>query len=99
MMSKRRYEGSHPGPDEPVHPSTQQNPMGIFHPPTEPGFIEKWGPISLYRLISDPKFGYVIEIRTDAGKSLIIRSSPKGRRLTVEPQDTQDLLVGVDDEP
>jgi len=31
-MAKRRYEGSHPGPDEPVRPSTQQNPMGIFHP-------------------------------------------------------------------
>jgi len=58
----------------------------------EPGFIEKWGPISLYRLIADPKIGHVIEVRTDAGQSLIIRSSPKGRKLTVEPQPRQDRL-------
>lgn len=45
----------------------------------------RWGPLMVTRLISDEKFGYVLEIRTEH-KTLEVRVSPKGRRIEAWPE-------------
>ena len=48
-----------------------------------------WGPLVVQREISDPKLGYILRVRT-AHKALEIRTSPRGRVLTVTERDLYD---------
>jgi hypothetical protein len=50
---------------------------------TETKYGFRWGPMRVYRYISDARFGYVIKVYTDH-KAVEIRVSPKGRMLVVE---------------
>jgi hypothetical protein len=44
---------------------------------TQYGF--SWGPLTVTRQISDPKFGVQVELLTSAGSAIEIRVTPSGR--------------------
>ena len=45
----------------------------------------RWGPLVVQRCCHDEKrLGYMLTIRTDKGREVEIRVSPKGDRITVE---------------
>lgn len=48
---------------------------------TETRYGFQWGPIEVERAISDPKYGYVLTIRTPH-QVLDVQVSPTGRKLT-----------------
>lgn len=49
---------------------------------TETKYGFRWGPLTVERLISDPKFGVLIEVSTPMQR-MEIRSSPQGSKLEV----------------
>ena len=53
---------------------------------TQTGF--EWGPLTVTRLISDDRFGYVLEVKA-GGKSVEIHSTPHGQKLTVQAVPTE----------
>lgn len=55
----------------------------IFTPEEKYGF--RWGPLVVQRSCHDERrLGYVLSIKTDAGKEIEIRVSPRGTKIQVD---------------
>ncbi len=45
--------------------------------------IGEWGPLTVERTASGPKIGWVITIRDGSGERVEVRTTPKGKGMTV----------------
>lgn len=49
-----------------------------------PAILGQWGPFTVHRMAYDDKMGWVLSIHDGSGESVQVRTTPKGRGMTVD---------------